>query len=181
MNFSGKIQNIQRDWKSGQFTVNLTVNEPHAINEINSLCDCDKLSIDIKKWRKKRSLDANAYCWYLITKIAEKLKSSKEEVYEEFIQKYSPCYEDDEGVILITVLSYVDMSKVKGHWKFLKKSSDGKFSSYLMLKGSSEFDTAEMSAFIDQVIYEANDLGIETATYNELERMKATWQSAKAY
>jgi hypothetical protein len=71
------------------------------------------------------------------------------------------------------VKSGVDMSKIEGHWKFYK--SNGKFDSYLMIKGSSKYDSAEMSKFIDQIIYEAKELGIETMTPAELERMKAEW------
>ena len=65
------------------------------------------------------------------------------------------------------------MSKIEGHWKFYK--SNGKFDSYLMIKGSSEYNTAEMSHFIDMVVQEAKELGIETLTPDELERMKQAW------
>ena len=40
-----------------------------------------KVSVKVGKYRKKRSLDANAYCWTLISKIAEKTNVSTEEVY----------------------------------------------------------------------------------------------------
>lgn len=44
-----------------------------------------------------------------------------------------------------------------------------------MIKGSSEYDTVEMSHFIDRIVEEAKELGIETATPDELERMKQEW------
>ena len=40
-----------------------------------------------------------------------------------------------------------------------------------MIKGSSEYDTKEMSSFIDGIISEAKGLGIETLPPEELERM----------
>jgi hypothetical protein len=136
----------------------------------------DNLSIKVTKYRQKRSLDANAYCWVVITKIANHpdIKSSKEEVYEEMLQKYGYLYQDEEGYIPVTVKTGVDMSKIEGHWKFYK--SNGKFDSYLMIKGSSEYNTAEMAHFIDMVVQEAKELDIETLTPIELERMKAEWQ-----
>lgn len=176
MEFTGKIQNISTDWQSGLFQVTFSVNEPCAINDIARIQDCEKLSIKADKYRKKRSLDANAYCWVLMTKIAEVVESSKEEIYEEMLQKYGYLYQDDEGYITITVKANVDMSKIGGHWKFVK--TNGSFSSYLLIKGSSEYDSAEMAKFIDQVVYEAKNLGIETVPPDELERMKATWQNA---
>ena len=129
----------------------------------------------LKQWKEKRSLDANSYAWVLMTKIADAVSSSKEEIYEEMLQKYGVIYEDENGCITMTVRTYVDMAKIGGHWKFVK--SNGTFSSYLMIKGSSDYDTAEMSHFIDRIVEEAKELGIETATPDELERMKAMWKA----
>lgn len=145
--------------------------------ELDELTLCEKLSLCLKKFRKKRSLDANAYLWVLCTKIANhpQIKSSKDEVYEDMLQKYGHIYQDDEGYITVTVKADVDMSKIEGHWKFYK--SNGKFSSYLMIKGTSEYDTAEMAHFIDQVVDEAKGLGIETIPPDELERMVSAWKA----
>lgn len=181
MEFTGKIQNISTDWQSGLFQVTFSVNEPFAINDIARIQECEKLSIKADKYRKKRSLDANSYCWALMTKIAEAISTvesviSKDEVYEEMLQKYGCLYQDDEGYITMTVKANVDMSKIGGHWKFVK--TNGNFSSYLLIKGSSEYNTAEMARFIDAVVYEAQNLGIETIPPDKLERMKATWQNA---
>jgi hypothetical protein len=172
MDVTGKLHSVNRDWKSGKIIISFELNE-EPTEAINDLASCEKLSITAKKFRQKRSLDANAYCWVLCTKIAEVVDSSKDEVYEDMLQKYGFLYQDEDGYIPITVKSGVDMSKIEGHWKFYK--SNGKFDSYLMIKGSSKYDSAEMSKFIDQIIYEAKELGIETMTPAELERMKAEW------
>lgn len=175
MEWTGKVLTVGTDWLTGQFNITLSINEKAALNEIDSIKNCEKLSIKAVKYRAKRSLDANAYAWVLFTKIAEVVQSSKDEIYEDMLQKYGYIYQDDEGYITVTVKSEVDMSKIQGHWKYYK--SNGKFSSYLMIKGSSEYDTAEMAKFIDAVVQEAKELGIETATPDEIERMKAAWGS----
>jgi len=180
MQCTGKIQNVSKDWLTGKFQITFTVNEPSAIHEIQNIKDCEKLDIKAVKFRKKRSLDANAYLWVLCTKIAEVISTteaviSKDEVYEEMLQKYGYLYRDDEGYIVGTFKKDTDITKIPGHWKFYK--SNGKFDSYLMIKGSSEYDSAEMARFIDAVVCEAKELDIETATPAELERMKAAWQS----
>jgi len=174
MEFTGRLHNVSRDWITNQIQLTFTVNEASVISEIDCIKDCEKLSIKANKYRKKRSLDANAYCWVLITKIAEVVESSKEEVYEEMIQKYGYLYQDEEGYIPMTVKADVDIHKIPGHWKFVK--SNGKFSSYLMIKGSSEYDSGEMAKFIEQIIYEAKELGIETLPPDELKRMVTAWQ-----
>ena len=173
MECTGNITNITTDWQTGKFNVTFSLNENSSINEIAKLKEFDKLAIKMTKFRKKRSLDSNAYCWVLCTKIAEVAESSKDEIYEEMLQKYGYLYQDDEGYITVTVKSEVDMSKIDGHWKFYK--SNGKFSSYMMIKGSSQYDSAEMAKFIDHIVQEAKELGIETLTPDELARMNAEW------
>ena len=177
MNCTGKIQNVSRDWSTGQFLITFAINESAVINEIESLRNEEMLSIEAKKYRPKRSLDANAYAWVLFTKIAEVVHSSKDEIYEEMLQKYGYLYQDEDGYVTITVKAEVDMSKVQGHWKFYK--SNGKFTSYLMIKGSSEYDTAEMAKFIDMVVQEAKELGIQTATPDEIARMNELWEKQR--
>ncbi len=176
MECTGKLHSVNRDWESGKIIIGFELNE-EPTEAINNIRLCEKLSIKVSKYRQKRSLDANAYCWAIITKIANHpdIKSSKEEVYEEMLQKYGFLYQDEEGYIPVTVKAGVDMSKIEGHWKFYK--SNGKFDSYLMIKGSSEYDTSEMAHFIDMVVQEAKELGIETLTPDELERIKATWKA----
>jgi len=158
MECTGKLHSVNRDWKTGKIIIGFELNEEptEAINEIGS---CEKLSITAKKYRQKRSLDANAYLWILCTKIAEAISTteaviSKDEVYEDMLQKYGCIYQDDDGYITVTVKAEVDMNKITGHWKFLK--GNGKFNSYLMIKGSSEYDSAEMARFIDAVVCEAS-------------------------
>ena len=176
MELTGRIIQVSRDWISGKLHILLSVDgEPSE--EINTLMKCEKLSVRLKKWRQKRSLDANGYLWALCTEIANhpEIRSSKDEIYENMLQKYGCLYEDEDGYITITVKANVDMNKIDGHWRFYK--SNGKFSSYLKIKGSSDYDTGEMAQFLDMVIQEAKELGIETMSPKKLERMLEKWQS----
>lgn len=175
MECTGKVHSVNKDWRTGRVILSFEI-DGEPTEAINCISQCELLNITAKKYRKKRSLDANGYCWAIITKIANHpdIKSSKEEVYEEMLQKYGFLYKDEEGYIPMTVKAGVDMSKIVGHWKFYK--SNGKFDSYLMIKGSSEYNTQEMAHFIDMVVQEAKELGIETLTPDELERMKQAWQ-----
>ena len=174
METTGKLTGASRTFNGQGIILTFEV-DASAAGQIENMKEDDLLRIRAVKYKQKRSLDANAYAWVLMTKIANhpEVSSSKEEVYEQMLQKYGTFYEDEDGYITITVKKSVDMSKVDGHWKFIK--DNGKFASYLMIKGSSEYDTAEMSHFIDRIVEEARELGIETATPDELERMKQEW------
>lgn len=174
MKFTGKVSGLSKDYDSGAYTISFSVNEKSAVTSgYDSIKELEKLSVTVKKYHKKRSLDANAYAWVLMSRIADVLGTSKEEVYEEMLRRYGVLYEDEEGCITVTVKAEVDMGKVGGHWLLLKKN--GKYAAYAMIKGSSEYDTREMSRFIDGVVSEAKELSIETLTPRELQEMKAGW------
>lgn len=175
MECKGSIISVSRDLDTGGIVANLLLKDV-SVQELQTVRALKELSVSFKRYRKKRSLDANAYCWVLCSRIAEKVGSSKDEVYEQMLQDYGCFYEDEDGCVVVTVKSSVDISKIGGHWKFYK--DNGKFSSYLKIKGSSEYDSAEMSRFIDRIVYEAKELGISTETPDEIEHMKALWKEA---
>ena len=87
MEWTGKLLSVNRDWQSGQFNITFTVNEQSAVNEVEKIKDCEKLSIKAVKHRNKRSLDANAYAWVLMQKIAEAINSDKWTVYLDCLQR----------------------------------------------------------------------------------------------
>jgi len=173
VDFTGELIGITQNYETGKFQVTFEINEGiPVVNFLQNLFHT-KLSLSAKKYSKKRSLDANKYCWVLCTSIAEVIQSSKDEVYEEMLQKYGYLEKGENGYVAITVSTKVDMSKIDGYWKFY--SSNGEFSAYLKIKGTSEYDTKEMAHFLDMVVLEAKELGIPTETPDEIARMKALW------
>lgn len=170
--FTGKLKPPVIDFLSGRLTLLFEPCEDFK-EAYEGLKGYDKLSLEIKPYRAKRSLDANAYAWVLMSKIAEALNSSKEEVYEEMLRRYGTLYEDDEGYVVITLKKSIAINKLDGHW--LHISENDTFSAYAKIKGSSEYNTKEMSVFIDGVVGECRELGIETLTPNQLEELKQKW------
>ena len=133
--------------------------------------DRDKV-FEVKEHKEKRSLNANAYAWSLITKIADALRTSKEECYLEMLKRYGQSE-------IVSVLSQIDVS---GYFKYYEPLAtatlQGKeFTHYKIYKGSSEYDTREMSILIDGIVSEAKELGIETIPPKEIERLKNLWRT----
>lgn len=173
MEFTGKIQNISKDWQTGQITIAFTVNEQSAINEVDKIKDCEKLAIKAVKHRGRRSLDANAYAWVLMQKIAEATDTDKWSVYLRCLQDYSRAFSHvivkPEAVDRMKELyrTCIDLGEI---------TVNGRSGHQLQVYyGSSCFDTKEMSVFIDGIVRECKDLNIETLTPIELERMKLAW------
>lgn len=132
---------------------------------------------EIKQQRPKRSLNANAYCWVLIEKIAEKLELSNDAVYEVMLQRYSKAY--TYMVVKPDAVEKVKATLKAGHiyaYEIGNVEISGKEGVQLQLYyGSSTFDTKQMSRLIDGIVSEAKDIGIETATPAELARYKEEW------
>ncbi len=125
----------------------------------------------ITEYRKRRSLDANAYCWALIGKIADSLRTGKDEAYLEVLRRYGQR----------EIVSVQEGINPKGYFKYYDVEGYGevkgkKFVHYRVYKGSSEYDSREMAILIDGIISEAKEMGIETATPEELARMKREWE-----
>lgn len=136
--------------------------------------DGRELDLSLKEFKPKRSLNANAYMWALIGKIAEAMRISQDEVYHKVLCDYG-TYDTDGGVTQI--LSIRADAKLTGwlytHTKPIKTVDlEGKkFTHYALIKGSSDYNTREMSFLLDGVIYEAKELGIEVMPPEELERL----------
>ena len=158
------VENIARSF-GGDFLLTLRI-DGVARSELEGLRKSTPYRLKMSKWTEKRSLDANAYLWVLVTKIAEAVKSSKEEIYKELLARYGLV--DEETTI--TVKPSVDMSRIGGHWMEIKRRD--KWVGYIRIRGSSEYNKHEFCNFLDMVITEAKELGIETLPPDELERMK---------
>lgn len=127
---------------------------------------------EITREKKKRSLNANAYAWQLITKIGDVLRLSKEDVYFDMLKSYG------QGGAISVEERFAD--NFKRTWKYhesLGKSQlKGRtFEHFRFWVGSSEYDTNEMAILIDGIVQEAKQLKIETLTPMELERLKDEW------
>ena len=71
MNFTGQVTNVSRDWKTGTWNLQFSVNEGEAaLAELDRLQNVEKLSIEVKQYRKKRSLDANGLLWLMLGEMA---------------------------------------------------------------------------------------------------------------
>lgn len=122
--------------------------------------------IKIEKHRNKRSLDANAYSWILQNEIANVLRLSKEEIHEKMLKEYG---QRDYVSMLASI-------KPSNYFKYYEevgtfKQNNNTFKSYLIFKGTSQYDSKEMSIFIDGLVQEAKNLGIKTLDDYEIEAM----------
>ncbi len=151
------------DWYIGFIVPN------HLIDKIKKLTekDCVK-SVEIKQKRNKRSISANNYMWQLINQMAIKLGSTDVEIYERMLcdfgtKEYVVAVPEARPILLKAYKIVEVVSSVK-----IKNKPAVQFR---LIRGSSSYDTKEMSILINGVVQEAKVLGIETMNINEIKLM----------
>ena len=141
-----------------------------------------EITFSIKKRATPRSLNANNYAWSLIEKLATAIKSDKDTVYEEMLRRYGTgeSYTDEAGnecKVLFSLREGIPPSLVARHYAEVGVGYiDGKkFIHYRAIKGTSEYSTKEMSVFLDGIVSECREVGIQTDTPEMIARYKEAW------
>lgn len=132
-----------------------------------------EINVDIKVWREKRSGAANRYLWVLVDKIAKETGLTKNEVYRREIKEIG-------GVSDVLVMIDDAVPRFCAQWASqglgwqteVIPVGDGR-SNVIAYYGSSTFDSEQMSRLIENLIFEAEQLGIDTDTPDK----KLWWES----
>lgn len=156
-------------------TLNTTSNESIvALKEI--LSKGKLLDVEISQHREKRSLDANSYCWKLCQLIAEKLHTTKEEVYRVAIKRV--------GQFEILPLKNESVERWIKNWnsngygwvsEIMEDSKLPGYKKVINYYGSSTYDTREMSVLIDEIVQEAKEQGIEVLPPDQIKGLIEEW------
>ncbi len=186
MEFTGRFTGgIRIDLDSGKPEFTVQSDQGQIGPDWETLRKEEKLSFLIKPYRKKRSLDANAYYWQLLTKLSGKLKLSNPHLHNLLLRRYGQP-EIIDGKMIYLVLPDSESGSKKAdeaetyHIRPTSETRTGAdgltYRTYVMLRGSSTYDTKEMSILIDGLVSECKDQGIETLPPEELERMMQAYE-----
>lgn len=185
MDSTGIFRGITRNWENSkiQLTFEFYQDISGCVDDIKD----GRLTIIVKKFRKKRSLDANAYYWQLLTKLANKINISKPVLHNRLLRDYGqPEIIDDKLVYLvlpdsdsgIEIADSAETYHIKPTSQ-VKTGTDGiDYRTYIMLRGSSTYDTEEMSHLINGLVSDCQEQKIETITPNELKRMMEIYEQS---
>lgn len=179
MDTTGKITSFNKDWKTGKCLITLLL-DIKDIEEIENLSKVEKLTIIIKKFFKKRSLDANSYCWVLCDKIAKELSKEGQTVTKEAIYK-------DAIMQIGTFEPMIAQEKTFDNFKRIwEKQGLGFIVQEVSRKdkcvkvhcyyGSSTYDSKEMSLLIQLLVDLAKVLNIEIKSEAEIKSLLDEWR-----
>lgn len=174
MKLQGKLADVSIDFITKKPKLTFLIN--NNITSLEEIENVELLDIEAKKHRNKRSLDANAYCWVLINKLAENLNMSANEIYQLNIREI--------GVFDVVPIKNEAIERFKTSWSknglgwICEEISKSKIEGYINLKvyyGSSSYDTKEMSRLIDLLVDECKAQGIPTDTPEQIAKYKEMW------
>ena len=183
MRFTGRLKEPIIDYLTGRLTILFEPFEDFR-QAYEELKGCEKLSLEIKRYKRKRSLDANAYYWVLIGKLAKVLQLSNPELHNKMLCLYGqpeifegkPVYmtipDTDAAVEKVTHATYYHLQPTSQ----VREGNDGiMYRTYKLLRGSHTFNSEEMARLIDGLIGCCKDAGIpdaEIATPDEKRLLK---------
>ena len=174
MKFVARIKDIGHTF-DGNPTITLESARMN-MDEIIALSQFGRLGVEIKKYRKKRSIDANAYYWLLVGKIQKAIGGSSNYIHNMMLDRYGELARMEDGSLIpFCIRDDIDYMEfpyphLKPTQKTLSKGNKV-YRWYYQIKGSSEYDTSEMSRLIDGIVSECREMEIETLPPEELERM----------
>ena len=156
----------------------LMVRSPKARQALQGLDLSKTYDVEIRLHRERRSLDANAYCWVLLNKIAGETGNDVAQLYRGYIKGIG-------GNAEIVCVRDKAVETFRAAWEknglgWQTETMPSKIpgcTNVVCYYGSSSYDTRQMSVLIDRVVQDAKSLGIETKTPQELEAMMAAWAS----
>lgn len=175
--FKGQYIGIAKNLTDNKVVLHMEILEPQKIQQIDSeLTGKGELTVTVKKYRKKRSLDANAYFWVLVDRLAEKTGNDRIAIYRNAIKDIggvseTVCLKEDAANKLCEIWSRngigwqtdIMPSKLKG------------CKNVILYYGSSTYNTKQMSLLIDNIVQDCKAVGIETMTPAELQVIKDAW------
>lgn len=179
--FTGRLSNIATSYGTGRMllTIEADCNGQTLFQMFDELKDAEKLTFKVGKFRKRRSLDANAYCWVLIGRIAEKSGVSNGDVYRAAIKEVGGNYDvvcvKSEAVD--TLCSGWSRNGLGWITDTMPSKIDG-CTNVVLYYGSSTYDTAQMSRLIKIIVQDCIALGIETKPQEEIESLLRSWGGA---
>lgn len=175
MKTRGRINNIQIAYPSHKAVISLEV--AASPSDIERLFKDKDLDITLSQHREKKTMSQNGYYWVLLTPTAAKLKVSTAFLHNMLLRRHPRVY-------LIGIYpQYVLVPNTEEAWNLVMETTDyhlwptneyvGDDRKYMMIRGSSTFNTEEMTVLLDDLIEVAKEQGVETATPEELARMRS--------
>ncbi len=174
MRFKGQFTRaLQGDL--GAYEVTFITRDKNAVLKLKTQDKTKDLSIEVKQHREARSLDANAYFHVLVSKIAELDYQSIDDVKRQLVCDYGAV------AFIARIPADANLDDIYKYSKLIGESKGTKTpcNDWYIFKPTHTLDSKEMARLIEGTVQEAQQLGIETRTPQELAELVSLWGTEK--
>lgn len=181
---TGKLSGVSVSYTTGNPLVTFEISDKQsALKMADDLKEAEKLSLKVGKFKKKRSLTANAYLWQLCTMIADTLSEggephTKEEIYQSAVKARGIFREQGELPLDFAKTSRTAWEMLGTGWvtEQVDFEPDGERVIVRYYYGSSTYNQKQMGRLIDWLVVECQQLGIETKQKEEIDSLLNSWR-----
>lgn len=165
---TGKLLTAYKDMTDGGLRL-LFGSESDFNADIGEILTYEKITLKIAKYKAKRSLDANAYYWVLLTKLARILKTSNNELHNRMLCDYGQPWIVGDSLHRAMLPDTDDVAeKVARSTEYhlrpttqVTTLADGKdYRTYITMRGSSSYNSEEMARLIEGLISDCKAAGM---------------------
>ena len=168
MKFRGNFNNLNFNFNNGKYQITFDIYDANKE-------ECEKLKgkelwVEASEYERNRSLKQNRYMWELLKAIGDHkdINRSRQDVYEIMLERYEfPLAENVRLSAGLFNEAHIEFA----HKHFFLTKQGRKYNYYSVFRGTSLMSSKELTVFINHIIDEAKELGIETLPPEELKRM----------
>ena len=165
MKTRGRIKGFSRDYATGRYQMILET-DYRAVAAFEALNDKD-IDITMMAHRDKRNLDQNALYWSVVGEIALATNQSTSVIHNLMLRRYGFPLMYGGQIVYAMIPDGTDDIVLKDEQTHLKPTSQVKVMkdgtvrrTYMIIRGSHDYNTKEMSRLIDGAISEAKEMGV---------------------
>ena len=137
--------------------------------------------IEAHKDKKSRTISQNKLYWTILGEVARALRVTNNFVHNTLLREISipVMFDGKPARVTLPDTEETENRTLEAMTYHLKPTSQTwvgsdnvTYRTYVMLKGSSDFDTREFTALVDRLFEKAHELGIETISEDELAHIR---------
>lgn len=174
---TGTIEDIAIDYKTNKAKISLLL-DTRQLDIVEELKKENKLNIEVKKYRKKRSLNANSYFWQLLQELCELVELDTIKEYKRRVKELGIFRQFK--IETENIKTFEKMWTRQGIAWFCEIADttyigDTEFKIINAYYGSSSFNSKQMARLIDGVVQDCKVYNIEIKPQEEINSLLKEW------
>lgn len=180
MKLQGKLADVSIDYKTNKKKLTFLIN--NNITSLEEIENVELLNIEVKKYRKHRSKDANSYFWKLLQDLCDLLNLDTIEEYKRRVRELGIFRQFK--IEKENVKTFEKMWTMQGVAWFCEildtvYTQDTEFKLINSYYGSSSYDSRQMSRLIQNLVQDCEIVGIQTKSKEEIDSLIREWEQVR--